>query len=150
MASLISDSEKSSLNEVMNDHHDTFARPVVVIQDPIKTVPEPNSSFNSIYRNAGATTPVVFTPQEFTIQARIEYGSSFGEDYFSNSQSPNQLKIDIPDGLVRMKIKASDYGIVSEAKRVRLDNQEFSIYSDFRGHRLFYTQFYTIMLKKIS
>ena len=150
MASLISDSEKTSLNAVMDDQHDTFARPVTVIKDPIKTVPTPSSSFNSIYGNAGATTPVVYTPQQSTVQARIQYGSNFGEDYFTSSQSPDQLKIDIPEGLVRMKIKASDYDTVSEAKRIRFDNQEFSIYSDFRGHGLFDTKFYTIMLKKIT
>lgn len=43
MASLISDSEKTSLNAVMDDQHDTFARPVTVIKDPIKTVPTPSS-----------------------------------------------------------------------------------------------------------
>ena len=72
------------------------------------------------------------------------------EDYFSSSKSPNQLKVTIPEGLVRMKIKAADYDTVSDAKRVEFDNQKFSIYSDFRGHGLFDTQYYTVMLKKIS
>ena len=66
MASLISDSEKTSLNEVMDDQHDTFARAVTVIKDPIKTVPTPSSSFNSIYGNAGATTPIVIRPRIYS------------------------------------------------------------------------------------
>ena len=73
-----------------------------------------------------------------------------GVDYFTSSKSPNQIKVDIPEGLVRMKIKASDYATVSEAKRVEFDDQKFSIYSDFRGHGLFDTKFYTVMLKKIT
>ena len=139
MASLISDSEKSTLNSVMEDQADTFSRAVTIIKDPIKTVSTPSSSFNSIYGNAGATTSVTYTEQSSTIQARIEYGMQMDEDYFSSSKSPNQLKVTIPEGLVRMKIKAADYDTVSDAKRVEFDNQKFSIYSDFRGHGLFDT-----------
>ena len=149
MASLISDSEKTSLNDVMDDQADTFSRPVTIIKDPVVTVPTPSSSFNSIYGNAGATTPITYTEQSSTVQARIQYGS-MGEDYFTASQSPNQIKVYIPEGQVRMKIKAADFDTVSEAKRVKFDNQEFSFYSDFRGHGLFDTKFYTVMLKKIT
>jgi len=150
MASLISDSEKATLHSVMDDQADTFSRAVTIVKDPIVTVPTPSSSFNSIYGNAGATTPITYTEQSTTIQARIQYGAQMDEDYFTASKSPNQIKVDIPEGLVRMKIKASDYATVSEAKRVEFDDQKFSIYSDFRGHGLFDTKFYTVMLKKIT
>ena len=149
MASLISDSDKTALNNVMDDQADTFSRPVTVIKDPVVTVPTPSSSFNSIYGNAGAPTPITYTEQSSTVQARIQYGG-MGEDYFTASKSPNQIKVFIPEGQVRMKIKASDLSTVSEAKRIKFDNQEFSIYSDFRGHGLFDSQFYTVMLKKIT
>ena len=150
MASLISDSEKTTLHNVMDDQADTFSRPVTIVKDPVVTIPTPSSSFNSIYGNAGATTPITYTEQSSTVQARIQYGSQMDEDYFTSSKSPNQIKVDIPEGLVRMKIKASDYATVSEAKRVEFDDQKFSIYSDFRGHGLFDTKFYTVMLKKIT
>ena len=150
MASLISDSEKATLHSVMDDQADTFSRAVTIVKDPIVTVPTHSSSFNSIYGNAGATTPITYTEQSSTIQARIQYGAQMDEDYFTASKSPNQIKVDIPEGLVRMKIKASDYATVSEAKRVEFDDQKFSIYSDFRGHGLFDTKFYTVMLKKIT
>ena len=150
MASLISDSEKATLHSVMDDQADTFSRAITIVKDPIVTVPTPSSSFNSIYGNAGATTPITYTEQSSTIQARIQYGAQMDEDYFTASKSPNQIKVDIPEGLVRMKIKASDYATVSEAKRVEFDDQKFSIYSDFRGHGLFDTKFYTVMLKKIT
>ncbi len=150
MASLISDSEKATLHSVMDDQADTFSRAVTIVKDPIVTVPTPSSSFNSIYGNAGATTPITYTEQSTTIQARIQYGSQMDEDYFTSSKSPNQLKVYIPEGLVRMKIKASDYDTVSDAKRVEFDNQRFSIYRDFRGHGLFDTKFYTVMLKKMN
>ena len=147
MASLISESDKNALHDVMDDQADTFSRPVTVIKDPVVTVPTPSSSFNSIYGNAGATTPITYTEQSSTVQARIQYGAQMSDDYFTASRSPNQIKVYIPEGLVRMKIKASDYDTVSEAKRVEFDNQKFSIYSDFRGHGLFDSQFYTFHVK---
>ena len=150
MASLISDSEKSSLNSVMDDQHDTFARSVTIVKDPIETVSTQNNEFNSIYGNAGATTSITYTAQSSTVKARIQYGADFSEDYFTAAKSPNQIKVYIPEGLVRMKIKASDLTAVSEAKRIEFDNQKFSIYSDFRGHGLFDSQFYTVMLKKLT
>ena len=150
MASLISSSEKSALNSIMNSQHDTFARPITVIKDAKEVVTTSSNSFNSIYGNAGATTSVTYTEQSSTVQARVQYGKRYDEQYFTDSNAPSQLKVDVPEGLVRIKIKADDYSTVKAAKRIRFDNQEFSIYSDFRGHGLFDSQFYTIMLKKIS
>ena len=150
MASLISNSDKAALHSVMDDQADTFSRDVTIIKDPIETVPSANADFNSIYGNAGATTSIPASQQSSTVAARIQYGAQMNDDYFTSSKSPNQLKVYIPEGLVRMKIKASDYSTVSDAKRVEFDNQRFSIYSDFRGHGLFDTKFYTVMLKKMN
>ncbi len=150
MASLITAAEKTTLNNVMDDQHDTFARAVTIYKDAIETVSTQSSSFNSIYGNAGATTPITYTPQSETVQARIQYGTDFSEDYFTSSKSPNQIRVYIPEGLVRMKIKASDLSSLQEAKRIEFDSQKFSIYGDFRGHGLFDSQFYTVMLKKIT
>jgi hypothetical protein len=150
MASLISDSEKATLNSVMDDQHDTFARNVTVYKDATETVTTASSNFNSIYGNAGATTSITYTPQSSTVSARIQYGPIMSEDYFSSSQSDSQLKVYLPEGLVRMKIKAADLSTLSEAKRVEFDDQVFSVYSDFRGHGLFDTKFYTVLLKKMT
>jgi|TARA_R110000824_G_scaffold43099_2_gene126459 hypothetical protein len=150
MASLITAAEKTTLNNVMDDQHDTFARAVTIYKDAVETVSTQSSSFNSIYGNAGATTPITYTPQSETVQARIQYGTDFSEDYFTSSKSPNQIKVYIPEGLVRMKIKSSDLSALQEAKRIEFDSQKFSIYGDFRGHGLFDSQFYTVMLKKIT
>ena len=150
MASLISQTEKDQLHSVMDDQHDTFARDVTVYKDAVETVTTPSSNFNSIYGNAGATTSITYTPQSSTVSARIQYGPVMDDDYFSLSQSDTQLKIALPEGLVRMKIKASDLSTVSDAKRIEFDDQKFSIYSDFRGHGLFTTKFYTVLLKKIG
>ena len=156
MASLLTDAEKTTCNNAMDDLHDTFARDVTVYKDAVVTVKSyssqenPSQSYNTIYGNAGAVTPITYTPQSSTVSARILYGKNYTEDYFANSQSNSQLKIFLPEGEVRMIFKADDYATVSEAKRIEFDSQKFSIYGDFRGHGLFDSQFYTVMLKKIT
>ena len=150
MASLLTDAEKTTCNNAMDDLHDTFARDVTVYKDAIVTVSSPSQSYNTIYGNAGATTPITYTPQSSTVSARLLYGKNYTEDYFASSQSDSQLKIFLPEGEVRMIFKAADYTTVSQAKRIEFDSQKFAIDSDFRAHGVFGVKFYTIYLKPVS
>ena len=150
MASLLTAAEKTTCNNAMDDLHDTFARDVTVYKDAAVTVSSPSQSYNTIYGNAGAPTPITYTPQSSTVSARILYGKNYTEDYFSSSQSNSQLKIFLPEGEVRMIIKAADYSTVSEAKRIQFDNQKFAVNSDFRAHGVFGVKFYTLYLKSVS
>ena len=134
----------------MDDLHDTFARDVTVYKDATVTVSSASQSYNTIYGNAGATTPITYTPQSSTVSARLLYGKNYTEDYFASSQSQSQLKIFLPEGKVRMIIKAADYSTLSEAKRIQFDNQKFAIDSDFRAHGVFGVKFYTLYLKPVS
>jgi hypothetical protein len=147
MASLITSSEKSALNSVMSDQHDTFARLVTVYKRAKETISTPSASFNSIYGNAGATTSVTYTPQSTQIYARIMYNKSFDEDYFSDTEADSQLKIKMQEGKIRLKIKANDYEVAKDALRLEFDNGVYFIDSDFRGHGLFDVQFYTFFVK---
>tara|TARA_Y100000310_G_C20679229_1_gene814921 strand:- start:2846 stop:3298 length:453 start_codon:yes stop_codon:yes gene_type:complete len=150
MASLLTDAEKATCNNAMDDLHDTFARDVTIYKDAIVTVSSASQSYNTIYGNAGATTPITYTPQSSTVSARLLYGKNYTEDYFANGQSASQLKIFLPEGEVRMIFKAADYATVSEAKRIEFDSQKFAIDSDFRAHGVFGVKFYTIYLKSVS
>ena len=150
MASLLTDAEKTTCNNAMDDLHDTFARDVYVYKDAVITVSTPSQSYNTIYGNAGATTPIAYTPQVSTVSARLLYGKNYTEDYFSSSQSNSQLKIFLPEGQVRMIFKAADYSTLSQAKRIVFDAHKFAIDSDFRGHGVFGVKFYTIYLKYVS
>ena len=150
MASLLTTAEKATCNNAMDDLHDTFARDVTVFKDATVTVSSPSQSYNTIYGNAGATTPITYTPQSSTVSARLLYGKNYTDDYFASSQSQSQLKIFLPEGEVRMIIKAADYSTLSEAKRIQFDNQKFAINSDFRAHGVFGVKFYTLYLKPVS
>jgi hypothetical protein len=150
MASLLTTAEKATCNNAMDDLHDTFARDVTVFKDATVTVSSPSQSYNTIYGNAGATTPITYTPQSSTVSARLLYGKNYTDDYFASSQSQSQLKIYLPEGEVRMIIKAADYSTLVEAKRIQFDNQKFAINSDFRAHGVFGVKFYTLYLKPVS
>ena len=150
MASLLTTAEKATCNNAMDDLHDTFARDVTVYKDAEVTVSSPSQSYNTIYGNAGATTPITYTPQSSTVSARLLYGKNYTDDYFASSQSNSQLKIFLPEGEVRMIIKASDYSTLAAAKRIQFDNQKFAINSDFRAHGVFGVKFYTLYLKSVS
>lgn len=150
MASLLTSTEKTSLNSVMEDQHDTFARLVTCYKDAVETISTQSPSFNSIYGNAGATTSITYTPQSFQIYARIQYSNRYDENLFADGMSDSQLKIQMQDGKVRLKIKAADYANVKESKRIEFDNQQFYIDSDFRGHGLFDSQFYTFHVKPVG
>ena len=84
MASLLTDAEKTTCNNAMDDLHDTFARDVYVYKAAVITVSTPSQSYNTIYGNAGSTTPITYTPQSSTVSARILYGKNYTEDYFFN------------------------------------------------------------------
>jgi len=150
MASLLTTAEKATCNNAMDDLHDTFARDVTVFKDAEVTVSSPTQSYNTIYGNAGATTPITYTPQSSTVSARLLYGKNYTDDYFASSQSNSQLKIFLPEGEVRMIIKAADYSTLAAAKRIQFDNQKFTINSDFRAHGVFGVKFYTLYLKPVS
>lgn len=147
MASLLTDVEKATLKSAMADQHDTFAREITYYKDAKQTVSAPSNSFNSIYGRNGATTSISYTPQSFTVNARVLYSHQFDQDVFHDNESDSELKIRIDDGSVRIKIKASDFANVKEAKRFEFDNRKFYIDSDFRGHGLFDVQYYTFYVK---
>lgn len=143
MASLISSDDKTTLNSIMEDQHDTFARPIICYKDAVKTVSTKSTSFNSVYGNAGATTSIVNTPQPITVNARVQYEKKYPQEYLEDGNINSQLKVNIDEGRVRIKIKSSDFANVKECKRFEFDSRVFYLDSDFRAHGLFDAQYYT-------
>lgn len=151
MASYLTESEKSAYEDVMDNLHDTFSETVRVYTDASKTINTPNNSYNSIYGNAGSVESISYSPQFTDIQARVQYANNYNDQFFTDEESdPPQLKIKIPLGKVRIKIKAEDYEVAKNGKRFEFDNRTFVIDSDFLGHGLFGTKFYTFFVKEIS
>ena len=149
MASLLTASDKTTLNEAMDSLHDTFARDVQIIKEAVKTVTSSNAQFNSVYGTAGASTSITYVPQSGTYKARVQYLRQ-EEEYFSDSQLDSQLKIKMPAGSVRLKVSSDAHGYLKDAKRVQLDQRRFTIFSDYRPHGLFDARYFTYYLKPID
>ena len=149
MASLLSDADKTTLNEAMDSLHDTFARDVQIIKEAVKTITTTNAQFNSVYGTAGATTSLVYTTQSGTYRARVQYLNQ-NEEYFADSQLDSQLKIKIPAGSVRIKVSGDAHEYLKDAKRVQLDDRRFTIFSDHRPHGLFDSRYFTYYLRPID
>ena len=145
--SLLSSSEKTALNAVIADVHETFARDITVFKDASKVVIITDPNFNPLYNTAGQTTSYINTPIYQTFKARINYDDDFKIKYCSEGQLNTQIKLEAVVGTVRLKITAEDYEFIKDAKRIDLDGKRFVLNSAFRGHGLFDNQYYTLYLK---
>jgi len=145
--SLISDSEKTALNAVIDDIHETFAREITVFKEASKVVIITDPNFNPLYNTAGQTTSYVNTPISRTFKARIKYEDDIGKRYWSEGGLNSQIKLEVIVGSVRLKINADDYEFIKDARRFDVDGKRYVLNSTFRPHGLFDNKYYTLYLK---
>ena len=106
--SLISESQKNTIKDIIDDIHETFARNITVYQEGEKILIASSSEFNGIYgktSNGGST--VKNSIISHTINARIKYINS------------KKDILDIPgvefiDGLVRISVNLAGFEILKE------------------------------------
>jgi len=144
---LISASERTALNAVIDDVHETFAREITVFKEASQIVIITDPSFNPLYNTAGQTTSYVNTPVYKTFKARILYQDDFKKQYWSEGQLNNQIKLEAVVGSVRIKIRAEDYDYIKDGRRFDVDGKRYVLNSTFRPHGLFDNQYYTLYLK---
>jgi len=145
--SLLSDSEKTALDLVMEDVLETFDRTITVFKEASEVVIITDPNFNPLYNTAGQMTSIVNTAVYKQFKARIYYNNDIGKEYWSESSVNTQIKLQAVVGTVRLKIKAEDYEYIKDGRRFDLDGRRFVLNSSFRGHGLFDSQYYTLYLK---
>lgn len=144
---LISASERTALNAVIDDIHETFAREITVYKEASQVVIITDPNFNPLYNTAGQTTTIINTPVYKTFKARILYNDDIGKKYWSESGLASQIKLEAVVGSIRLKIKADDYEYIKDARRFDVDGKRYVLNSTFRPHGLFDNQYYTLYLK---
>ena len=144
---LISASERTALNAVIDDVHETFAREITVFKEASQIVIITDPNFNPLYNTAGQTTSYVNTPVYKTVKVRIYYNNDIDKKYWSESGLASQIKLEAVVGSVRIKMRADDYDYIKDARRFDLDGKRFVLNSSFRPHGLFDNQYYTLYLK---
>lgn len=146
--SLLSNTEKSALEAVMDDLHATFARTITAYKDEERVVIITDPNYNPLYDTGGSTTEsITRTSVSSTFSVRIQFQDAATKAYWSDGNVNSQLKIEGPDGRVRIKMYDEDYAWLKEAKRFDIDGIRYVLDSSFRGHGLFDSKFYTIYLK---
>jgi hypothetical protein len=151
MPSFLTDSEKSAMQSVFQDLHDTFARPIYYYKEAKKVVLSTNPKFNSIYQqNIAPKKTVQRIVQSGSFNARIQYDTDRSEATFEDPSVDSQLKIKMPDGYVRIKVDSDGHEILKSAKRLEFDERRFSVESDVRPHGLFTPNYYTYFLLPTS
>lgn len=131
----------------MDEHHDTFAREIVVRLEPTRVVINLNT--NPLFPQPMSEEDTDYTPVNHTIMARVLYGRP-QDVTLSERTKYNDVAIDIPEGWCRIKIKAADYDLLKDTKRITVDDKDFIVDTHSRGHGLFDVNFYTFFLKPVN
>jgi len=146
--SLITSSEKSAMESVMDDVHETFARQITAYKDSSKVVLITNPNFNPLYDTGGGNTEsIINTSISKTFKVRIQYQNDIDKQYWDEAGVDTQFKIERVKGRVRLKLYAEDYAWLKDAKRFDVDGKRYVLDSVFKPHGLFNNNFYTIFLK---
>lgn len=148
MASLFSDDEKAFFESLIDDVHDTFKREIYVYSEGTNLVMSLDPNYNGFYQRNVPNVQV--TPIRTTIQARIKYAAEQPVDGINQETIDFQTKVFLPAGSVRLKVDASGYEVMKDARRIEFDGRTFIPESTNRPHGLFAPKYYTFILKPLE
>jgi hypothetical protein len=147
--SLISESQKNTIKDIIDDIHETFARNITVYEEGEKILIASSSQFNGIYgRTSGGEATTQKTIVSHTINARIKYINA--DKDILNTSSSSQLGIEFVDGLVRITIDLAGFKILKDAKRCEFEGRKYTISSKGNPTGIFGPQYYHFYLSPIE
>jgi hypothetical protein len=147
MASLLTSTEKTAIDNALSDVHDTFARDIYVFVKEASSVPA-ELNYNPLYgksKNAVSVPSVDDILTKYTFSARIFYNNSQPEEIIDGNAQMNLLA---SDGKVRVKVKSAAYEKIKICSRIEVDDQLYVVDGDPKIIGPFDTQFYSIYLKR--
>jgi hypothetical protein len=150
VASLITNTIKTNMKAALETVHDTFARSIFVYKEAQRMlITTKNQNYNMLYNNVRgkqeslSNAPVV---QEF--KATILYGTYQDEENVAEANA--QIKVELPVGSVRIKVKQDAYDYLKSAKRVTFDGKTFTMTGQDRPHGLFTPHLYSFYLQPVD
>ena len=147
--SLLTTDQKNSLNNVFNDIHQTFGRPITIYQSATETVLVTNPDNNFLYQQAPMNSLTSTVIQSGVYLARVLYGKREELVPFAGGGlSQNQIRLS--EGEVRIKLDPTGASYLAGAERVQFDGTTFMVNTDPRPHGLFDPNFKTYYLKKVQ
>lgn len=144
MSSLISSEEKTSIQSVFDDLHDTFARDIYVY---VKAKQTANWSQNPFYQTSNVSSDLSGEEKfdKFTYTARVQYKNDQNEDVFDASA---QAGLSTSEGEVRIKVNNAAKEKIKNCSYIEIDNNLYLLDSDDKGIGPFSIQYYMFYLKR--
>ena len=149
-SSLISDTQKTTIQNIIDDIHETFARNITVYEEGERVLIAASEEYNGIYgRAGGGEKTTTRTVVSHTIKARIKYLQA-GEERLTDSMIKGQLDLELVDGLVRVTVDGAGFELLKEAKRCEFEGRKYSISSKGNPTGIFGPQYYHFFLSPLE
>ncbi len=136
MSSLLTDTQRASVEASLQNVFDTFKRPFTLYIDALTAVISTDPTYSRFGQHDQNVFNPPVTPQAYTLTGCIMYGEKQPYAYFSpeGRTNPEQLKLRDSQGTVRIKVDATGYELMKNCKIISLDGFQFNLNSNARPH----------------
>jgi hypothetical protein len=124
--SFLSSTLKSQIQGVFDDVHVTLGKEITAYKDAERNVVALTPAYNHLYDVGGSLSK---TTVSSTFTARIKYLKS-SDKLLNDGSIRAQLKVPLPEGVVRVKVDPTGFAFLQDAKRIELDGTRYSILND--------------------
>jgi hypothetical protein len=146
MASYLTEAQKATFNNVLNDMHDTFSKTIYVYVEESQTQPV-SVNYNPLYGRvkdqSKSQLSKVLTKYEY--QARVYYPSSQSESVVDFGAQTNLIA---SQGRVRIKVKAEVVEKIKICSKIEINDTLYTLDSDLKIEDQISQNFYTLFLKR--
>ena len=148
MASLIGSGQKTQLENVFVDVHDTFSRTITIYTVKKEIFVATNQTYNALYSRIKDATTEKKTVTSTTVKARVQYMTKqyIEEEYALRAQT----NLPISEGQLRIKLDEAGYTSFKFANRIEIDGIVWKIKTDASRIGLFSPKFYMLFLENAS
>lgn len=146
MASLITENEKKIIATALDSMHDTFSIEIYVFVEENKAYPV-NMNYNPIYNRAKdqAKSQINKILTKYKFQARVSYLPDQSQSLVDLNA---QINLVASEGQVRIKVKKDAYEKIKICSRIEIDNILYVLKSDAKIEGPFFSNYYTLYLKR--
>ena len=144
MPSLLSESQKSLVDDVFVDVHDTFAKEFTIFRKiPVE---QTGASFNPLYGGGSnhGTSPQDYVLTGITASGRIQYVDKQKEAEVESVE----FELDASEGLIRLKVDSGTMNNIQTADRIEIEDVLWKPVTDPKQIGPFQRNYYMIFLKR--
>lgn len=145
MSSLLSDAQKSQINNVLNNLHDTFKKDIIIYSEVIEENLE--TSFNALYKRPANLAKSSYSTKLTSeiAQARVHYVNEQKELDISGLA---EMGLKLSNGIVRLKVTKEVLEKILTCSKIEVDDVLYSLISDQKNIGPFGNNFYMLFLKR--